>query len=413
MSIDDETRKKTMKDYYSPQECDIVIIGAGIVGLSVAINIQNQNKNYEIIIIEKESDVSKHQSGRNSGVIHSGIYYNPNSLKFQLCTRGRELLLKYAKEKNIAFDLSGKIIVDNDRDKLQELESKAKDLGLDGVRIIDGEELHAKEPNLLFQEGLFVPQAGVIDYLAVSKSIKKDFLGRGGEIIFNEEIVSINNKDNIKILKSANYTYKAKYIVNCAGLYSDKIARLDKLNPSIRIIPFRGEYYTIRNNQKNLINSMVYPLSDPQLPFLGIHLTKTIEGNIEAGPNAVFAFAKEGYTWTKINLFELFSSVSFIGFWRLVSKYLSTGMSEMYRSLRKKKFLDEINRFVKEVQLKDLVPKISGVRAQAVDRRGNLIDDFYFLEGENSLHILNAPSPAATASLAIGEYISAKVSLKL
>ena len=390
---------------------DVAVIGSGIVGLSVAFNLQNQNN--KIIIIEKEKDVSKHQSGRNSGVIHSGIYYKPNSLKSQLCLRGRELLLIYVKEKNIGFNLSGKIIVDNERAKLQELKSRAKDLGLDGVRIINGAELHEKEPNLLFKEGLLVPQAGVIDYLAVSESLKKDILERGGEFIFNEEITSINSKDNIKILKSENLTYKAKYIVNCAGLYSDKVARLDKLNPSIKIIPFRGEYYTINSNQKNLINSMVYPLSDPKLPFLGIHLTKTIEGNIEAGPNAVFAFAKEGYTWTTFNLFEFFGSVSFIGFWRLSRKYFNTGMSEMYRSLRKKKFLDEINRFVKEVQIEDLVPKISGVRAQAVDRRGNLIDDFYFLEGENSLHVLNAPSPAATASLAIGEYISAKVSSKL
>ena len=390
---------------------DVAVIGSGIVGLSVALNIQNQNN--KIIIIEKENDVSKHQSGRNSGVIHSGIYYKPNSLKSELCIKGRELLLKYAKEKNIEFDLSGKIIVDNDRAKLQELKNRAKDLGLDGVRFISGKELHKKEPNLLFNEGLFVPQAGVIDYLAVSESLKKDFLERGGEFIFNEEVIYINSEDNIKILKSKNLTLKAKYIVNCAGLYSDKVARLDKLNPSIKIIPFRGEYYTIRSSQKNLINSMVYPLADPKLPFLGIHITKTIDGNIEAGPNAVFAFAKEGYTWTTFNLFEFFGSVSFIGFWRLVRSYFNTGMGEMYRSLRKKKFLNEINRFVKDIQIENLVPKISGVRAQAVDRKGNLIDDFYFLEGENSLHVLNAPSPAATASLAIGEYISKKVSLEL
>ena len=395
---------------------DVGVIGSGIIGLSVALSLQNNNK--KVLVIEKEDGVARHQSGRNSGVIHSGIYYKPGSLKSDLCIRGRDLLLKYAEDKNINYKMSGKIIVDDDIGKLEELEERARELGLEGVRILSESEVKEKEPNLLYKAGLFVPQAGVIDYSVVSEFLKEEFISKGGEIVFNEKVTSIDTLDldgayGGKKLNTYNSSYVADFIVNCAGLYSDTIAKLDGLKPSIKIIPFRGEYYTIQNKDKNLINSMIYPLSDPQLPFLGIHLTKTVEGGIEAGPNAVFAFAKEGYTWGTFNLFELISSVSYLGFWRLVGSYFRTGIGEMYRSLRKKKFLAEINKFVKDVYLEDLEPKNSGVRAQAVDRRGNLVDDFYFLEGPHSLHVINAPSPAATASLAIAEYISLKVNSEL
>ena len=392
---------------------DFAVIGSGIVGLSVALSLQSGNK--KVLVIEKEEDVARHQSGRNSGVIHSGIYYKPSSLKSELCIRGRELLLEYAEEKSINYKLSGKIIVDNDIAKLKELEERARELGLEGVRIINESEMKEKEPNLLYKAGLLVPQAGVIDYSVVSESIKEDYINKGGTIVFNEEVTSIYELLDLdgtnvgKKLKTKNSTYVADYIINCAGLYSDSIAKLDGLKSSIKIIPFRGEYYIIQNKDRKFINSMIYPLSDPKLPFLGIHLTKTIDGGIEAGPNAVFAFAKEGYTWGTLNLSELIGSVSFIGFWRLASRYFGTGIGEMYRSLRKKKFLAEINKFVKDVYLEDLEPKNSGVRAQAVDKKGNLVDDFYFLEGSNSLHVINAPSPAATASLAIAEYISSKI----
>ena len=392
---------------------DVAVIGSGIVGLSVALNLQSDNK--KVLVIEKEEDVARHQSGRNSGVIHSGIYYKPGSLKSELCIRGRELLLEYAEEKGIDYKLSGKIIADNDITKLKGLEDRARELGLDGVRILNESEMKEREPNLLYKVGLLVPQAGVIDYSVVSESLKEDFINNGGTIVFYEEVTSIYellDSDGTTVgkkLKTKNSTYVADYLINCAGLYSDSIAKLDGLKPSIKIIPFRGEYYIIRNKDRKLINSMIYPLADPQLPFLGIHLTKTIDGEIEAGPNAVFAFAKEGYTWGTLNLSELIGSISFVGFWRLASRYFGTGIGEMYRSLRRKKFLAEINKFVKDVYLEDLESKNSGVRAQAVDKKGNLIDDFYFLEGSNSLHVINAPSPAATASLAIAEYISSKI----
>ncbi len=386
---------------------DVAIVGAGIVGLSTALFLQKRNK--KVIIIEKENDVAKHQSGRNSGVIHSGIYYKPKSLKSALCIRGRELLLEYLEEKKIPYKMEGKIIVDKNIEKLENLLERSKDIGMEGVKLLIDKEMKEFEPNVLFKYGLYVPQAGVVDYSTVSHAMKKDFISNGGEIVFNQEIKSIVSDNGVKMLISKSNNYKAKYLVNCGGLYSDKLARLDNLKPKIKIIPFRGEYYSIDVIHNDLINHMIYPLSDPDLPFLGIHLTKTVEGALEAGPNAVFAFAKEGYSWKKVNFSELISSIRFIGLWRLGRKYLKTGISEMYRSLNKRRFLEEINKFVPGINVEDLHPKISGVRAQAVDSAGNLIDDFYFLEGINSLHVLNAPSPAATASLAIGEYISHKV----
>jgi len=386
---------------------DVAIVGAGIVGLSTALFLQKRNK--RVIIIEKESDVAKHQSGRNSGVIHSGIYYKPKSLKSELCIRGRELLLEYLEEKKIPYKMEGKIIVDKNIEKLENLLERSKDIGMEGVRLLIDKEMEEFEPNVLFKYGLYVPQAGVVDYSIVSHAMKRDFISNGGEMVFNQEIKSIVTDNGVKMLISKLNNYKAQYLVNCGGLYSDKLARLDNLKPEIKIIPFRGEYYSIDVIHNDVINHMIYPLSDPDLPFLGIHLTKTVEGALEAGPNAVFAFAKEGYSWKKVNFSELLGSIRFIGLWRLGRKYLKTGLSEMYRSLNKRRFLEEINKFVPGINVEDLHSKKSGVRAQAVDSAGNLIDDFYFLEGINSLHVLNAPSPAATASLAIGEYISHKV----
>ena len=386
---------------------DFVIIGGGIVGLSTALKIQESGKT--VLVLEKEKTPGLHQSGRNSGVIHSGIYYKPNSFKSQLSIRGRELLIEFLNLKKIPFRLEGKIVVDKNIEKIENLFNRSKNLNMEGTKILTNQELLTKEPYSIIKQGLFVPQAGVVNYRKVTEALAEEFSGLGGKIEYFEEIISIESTKDGKILKSKKNKFQGDYLINCGGLYSDKLAKLDGLNPNVRIIPFRGEYYTLVKSKNNLVNNMIYPISDPDLPFLGIHLTRTIDGNIEAGPNAVFAFAKEGYKWTNFNFKETFNSLTYIGMLNLGKKYFKTGISEMYRSLNKKAFVKEINKLIPGITIKDLQARGAGVRAQAVDKDGNLVDDFLFQEGLSSLHVLNAPSPAATACLAIGEYIASKV----
>jgi len=386
---------------------DFAIIGAGIVGLSTALHLQRQNKN--VLVLEKEKNPGLHQSGRNSGVIHSGIYYKPNSSKSELSIRGRNLLIEYLNERGINYRQKGKVVVDNDLDKLENLQSRSKELEMDGVDIVQDDDLLSIEPNSVIKTGLFVPQAGVVDYGEVVRSYADEFIEFGGDIQYIEEIREIENLNNVKQIKSKNNSYSCEFLINCAGLFSDEIARMDGMSPNVRIIPFRGEYYKIRNTKNSILNNMIYPLADPDLPFLGIHLTKTANGDIEAGPNAVLAFSKEGYKWTDINFVDLTKVLTYPGMIKLGKRYFKTGLSEMYRSLNKKVFVKEIQKLINGVSSEDIIQIPSGVRAQAVDEEGNLLDDFLFEEGSNSLHVLNSPSPAATASLAIGESIASKI----
>ena len=386
---------------------DYAVIGAGIVGLSTALHLQKQN--VSVVVLEKEKEPGLHQSGRNSGVIHSGIYYKPNSSKSELSIKGRNLLVEYLQKKNINFRQEGKIVVNNDLDKLESLLERSIDLEMEGVKIVQNDELLSIEPNSVMLNGLFVPQAGVVDYKEVVQAYANDFIEMGGEIKYIEEIKEIENKNGLKSISGNKYTYNSEFLINCAGLFSDEIAKLDNMSPNVKIIPFRGEYYKISNTKNKILNNMIYPLADPDLPFLGIHLTKTANGDIEAGPNAVLAFSKEGYKWTDINFVDLTKVLTFPGMLKLGKKYFRTGISEMYRSLNKKIFVKEIQKLINGVNLKDIKQIPSGVRAQAVDKDGNLVDDFLFEEGENSLHVLNSPSPAATASLAIGESIVSKI----
>ena len=386
---------------------DYAVIGAGIVGLSTALHLRKQN--VSVVVLEKEKKPGLHQSGRNSGVIHSGIYYKPNSSKSELSIRGRNLLIEYLKKKDINFRQEGKIVVDNDLNKLENLLDRSIELDMDGVRIVRDDELLSIEPNSVMLNGLFVPQAGVVDYKEVVQAYAKDFIEMGGEIKYIEEIKEIENINGLKSIKGNKDTYNCEFLINCAGLFSDEIAKLDNMSPNVKIIPFRGEYYKISNTKNKILNNMIYPLADPDLPFLGIHLTKTANGDIEAGPNAVLAFSKEGYKWTDINFVDLTKVLTFPGMLKLGKKYFRTGISEMYRSLNKNIFVKEIQKLINGVDLSDIKQIPSGVRAQAVDKDGNLVDDFLFEEGKNSLHVLNSPSPAATASLAIGESIVSKI----
>jgi L-2-hydroxyglutarate oxidase len=391
----------------SSKKFDYVIVGGGIVGLSTALNLQEANK--KVLILEKEKAVGTHQSGRNSGVLHSGIYYKPNSFKSNLCIRGRELMLEFLNTQNIPYRLEGKIVVDENLEKIDSLYERSKSLEMTGVEILKNSALTDKEPNSKILQGLFVPQAGVVDYKAVTEKMAAVFKENNGEIEYFQEIVNIADGQDSKLVSSKKETFRGDFLINCAGLFSDKISKLDGLNPKVKIIPFRGEYYEIVNEKSHLLNNMIYPIADPNLPFLGIHLTKTIDGRIEVGPNAVFAFSREGYSWGNFNLAQTIETLTYKGMLRLGSKYFKTGIDEMYRSLNKSAFVKEVNKLLPGIQKEDLLPRPAGVRAQAVSETGELLDDFLFEEGDRSLHVLNAPSPAATASLAIGEYIASKV----
>ena len=386
---------------------DVAIIGAGIVGMSTALKLQEKGKN--VLVLDKEKSPAIHQSGRNSGVIHSGIYYKPQSFKSDLCIRGRELLIDFMNTENIPYRIEGKIVVDNDIEKIGELNKRAEDLNMTGVKTLERNEILDLEPNCKFKSALYVPQAGVVDYKVVTEAIAKKFISLGGTVEYFQKIKNINSQNDLKILTSDKDSFSSEYLINCAGLFSDTVAILDNIEPNLRIIPFRGEYFVFNEEKSHLVNNMIYPISDPNLPFLGIHLTKTIDGKIEAGPNAVLAFAKEGYKWSNINISEFSKTILYKGMWKLGKQYFGTGISEMYRSLNRKVFLKEILTYIPDVELSDLQPRVAGVRAQAVSSSGDLIDDFVFEESNNSLHVLNAPSPAATASLAIGEFIAKKV----
>ena len=391
----------------SSKKFDYIIIGGGLVGLSTALKLQEADR--KVLILEKEKTVGLHQSGRNSGVLHSGIYYKPDSFKSNLCIRGRELMLEFLNTNKISYRLEGKIVVDQNMDKIESLFDRSKSLEMKGIKILDKKQLIEKEPNSKILNGLFVPQAGVVDYKIVAQAMSQIFENNGGEIEYFQKIVDISEYQDSKIVSSKKDIFTGDFIINCAGLFSDKIAKLDGLIPKVKIIPFRGEYYEIVTQKSDLLNNMIYPIADPDLPFLGIHLTKNVNGRIEAGPNAVLAFAREGYTWSKINLSQTLETITYKGMVKLGKKYIKTGLHEMYRSLNKSAFVKEINRLIPNITSEDLIKKQAGVRAQAVSENGELLDDFLFDEGNRSLHVLNAPSPAATASLAIGEYISSKV----
>ena len=391
----------------SSKKYDYIVIGGGIVGLSTALKLQEANK--KILILEKESGVGLHQSGRNSGVLHSGIYYKPDSFKSNLCIRGRELMLEFLESNNIPYRLEGKIVVDENIQKIESLFERSKLLAMSGVQVLEKDALIDKEPNSKILQGLFVPQAGVVDYKIVTETMVDIFRNKGGDVEYFQEIVNITENNDSKLVSSKKETFTGDFLINCAGLFSDKVAKLDGLNPKVKIIPFRGEYYEIINEKSHLLNNMIYPIADPDLPFLGIHLTKTVDGRIEAGPNAVLAFSREGYSWTKFNLFETLETITYKGMVKLGRKYFKTGIDEMYRSLNKAAFVQEVKKLLPGIESEDLVQRPAGVRAQAVSDDGSLLDDFLFEEGYKSLHVLNAPSPAATASLAIGEYIASKV----
>ena len=387
---------------------DVIVVGAGLVGLSTAYHLKLKNKESKILVLEKEPTIGLHQSGNNSGVIHSGIYYKPGSLKAQNCISGYNSIIDFAKEYGVSYDLCGKIIVATNTKEIPLLEniySRGVQNGLSDLVYLSRDEFREIEPHCEGVRAIRVPQTGIIDFPGVAKVLKNLFVELGGEILFNHKVENIIEKtDGITVLAGGNEFLTTK-IVTCAGLYSDKMSKLTNPKNDLKIIPFRGEYYKLKEEKKYLVKNLIYPVPNPNFPFLGVHFTRMTDGNIEAGPNAVLAFKREGYKFSDFNFSETMETLTWPGFWKIVAKYGQTGLGEMHRSLSKSAFTKALQVLIPEINEEDLMPGGSGVRAQACDRNGVLIDDFDIVKNGNVIHVRNAPSPAATSCLSIGKEI--------
>jgi (S)-2-hydroxyglutarate dehydrogenase len=388
---------------------DVIVIGGGIVGLATALKLKEQNSSLKTLLVEKETALAQHQTGNNSGVIHSGIYYKPGSLKAINCIHGYNLLIDFCRENEIEFDLCGKIIVateDKEIPLLQNLFVRGQQNGLNNLRMLSAAELKEHEPHVAGIAGIEVPQTGIVDYKMVAEKYAEKFQALDGKIILGEKVLDIQTNQNQVLVTTQKKTYSSKLLINCAGLYSDKVARLNSQNVNIKIIPFRGEYYKLKKEKEYLVKNLIYPVPDPNFPFLGVHFTRMMKGGVEAGPNAVLAFSREGYKKSDINLTELGESLAWPGFQKVALKYWKTGLGEMYRSFSKAAFTKALQKLIPEIQETDLEEGGAGVRAQACDRHGGLVDDFLIVEEKQVINICNAPSPAATSSLSIGETVS-------
>ncbi len=388
--------------------CDVIIVGGGIVGLAVALEITGRFPHLSLLLLEKEDHVGRHQSGHNSGVIHSGIYYKPGSLKAKLCVAGAAAMVEFCREHGIPHRTCGKVIVATSQGELQPLEElrrRGEANGVPGVRLVGSAELRDLEPKATGLAALVIPSTSITDYAAVCDKYAELTVGRGGAILTSAEVISIKRGTNEIVVETTRGAFSATYFINCAGLFSDRISRMAGDEPEVIIAPFRGEYYDLIPERSSLVRALIYPVPDPRFPFLGVHFTRRISGRVDAGPNAVLALRREGYRRTDLTLTDLASSLAFPGFWRMAAKHWRSGLDEVHRSFSKSAFVHALQRLVPEVCEKDLVPGGSGVRAQALKRDGTLVDDFQFVQSGKMLHVVNVPSPAATASLLIGRAI--------
>jgi L-2-hydroxyglutarate oxidase len=387
---------------------DVAIIGAGIVGLSTAVELTSRYPNLRLILLEKEREIAAHQSSHNSGVIHSGVYYRPGSLKARFCVQGAAEMTRFCEAHSIPHAICGKLIIasfEEQRPALEELHRRGVANGVPGVRILTADQMREFEPNATGAAALLVPSAGITAYKLVAEKYAELAVLGGAEIITGAEVRAIRSNSNEFTLETPSDDYDCRFVINCAGLHSDRIARMTGAELPLRIIPFRGEYYELRPERSGLVKSLIYPLPDPRFPFLGVHFTKRITGEVEAGPNAVLAMSREGYRKTDFRVADISDQLLFPGFWRMAAKYWKTGCAEMYRSFSKSAFVRAMQTLIPEIKETDVVSGGSGVRAQAVDRSGSLVDDFRFVTQGRALHVCNVPSPAATASLPIGRHI--------
>ena len=391
---------------------DIAIIGGGILGLSTAMQLAARAPQWRVAVLEKEEGLATHQTGHNSGVMHSGIYYRPGSHKAQFCVAGLNNLIKFCEENEIEYQQCGKVIValeESERGRLQDLYERGTANGVPDLEIVGPERLKEIEPHAAGIQALWAPHTGIVDFTKVATAYANKFQQAGGNIFTGAPVRKITRPTDPTgsiALETPKGTLQAKHLINCAGLYADRVATLTGEKLAVRIIPFRGEYYTLRPESHHLVSGLIYPVPDPRFPFLGVHYTRNIHGRVEAGPNAVLALRREGYRKRDFDLGESLGSLAYPGFWRMALKYWKIGMGEVYRSYSKRVFLRDLQRLLPEIRDSDLASGGSGVRAQAVAKDGSLLDDFNIIQGRDAIHVLNAPSPGATSSLAIGEHIA-------
>jgi L-2-hydroxyglutarate oxidase LhgO len=390
------------------REYQVVVIGGGIIGLSTAMQLVRRYPGWRVAVVEKEAELATHQTGHNSGVVHSGIYYRPGSQKAQFCVGGNEALVRFCQENEIEYQRCGKVIVATDSSelgRLQNLCERGIANGVAGLEMISPQRLREIEPHASGIQALWAPNTGIIDFVQVARAYAMKFQQDGGEIFTSAPVVNIVRSSDALALETPGGTLRARHLINCAGLYADRVAEMMGEKIDVRIIPFRGEYYTLRPESQHLVKGLIYPVPDPRFPFLGVHYTRNIHGHVEAGPNAVLALKREGYRKRDIDLGESWETFTFSGFWKMSRRHWKTGLGEMYRSYSKRVFVRDLQRLLPEIQEKDLAPGGAGVRAQAISRGGALLDDFNILRGREAVHVLNAPSPGATSSLSIGAYI--------
>ncbi|MBK9511944.1 MAG: L-2-hydroxyglutarate oxidase [Cytophagaceae bacterium] len=389
---------------------DVVVIGGGIVGLSTALNLKQSNPKLRLVVIEKEDHIAPHQTGHNSGVIHSGLYYKPGSLKAKNCIDGYHQLIDFCQKNEIKYDLCGKIVVATNESQIPILDGlyeRGLQNGLTGLKKLNPEQMREIEPHVAGIAGILVPQTGIINYTKVTEKYLELFLKLDGEMKFGEKVTSISALNGVSTVVTSLGSYDTALVINCAGLYSDKVAQFtENKKVNVRIIPFRGEYYEVKPEKHYLVKHLIYPVPDPNFPFLGVHFTRMVDGGIEAGPNAVLAFKREGYSKFSVDFGELYETLAWPGFRKVATKFWRTGLGEYYRSFSKAAFTRALQELIPEITENDLKPGGSGVRAQACDYTGGLLDDFAIIENSQAINVLNAPSPAATSSLAIGKTIS-------
>lgn len=398
---------------------DLAIVGGGIVGLATAREFLLRQPDLQVVVLEKEPEIARHQSGHNSGVIHTGIYYAPGSLKAKACVEGHRRMIEFCQERDIPFELCGKVIValdESELPKLQELYQRGLTNGVQGLEMIGPERLKEIEPYAAGIKAIHSPNTGIIDYVKVAQAYAQEIREKGGEIVTNCEVCSLTSQADKTVLgisyrgseshRSVEKEIEANFVITCGGLQSDKLSQMSQKQAEVQIVPFRGDYYVLRPEKRYMVRSLIYPVPDPRFPFLGVHFTKRMNGEVWAGPNAVLAFAREGYKRTNLNPKELWEALSYSGFWKMATKYWQMGLAEMYRDYYKAGFVKALQRYMPELKAADLLPGPSGVRAQALAADGRLVDDFLIQRGEHVFHVQNAPSPAATSSLVIAQMIA-------
>ncbi len=388
---------------------DIAIIGGGILGLSTAMQLAGRAPHWRVAVLEKEEELATHQTGHNSGVMHSGIYYRPGSHKARFCVAGLNNLVRFCDENEIEYQQCGKVIIalkESELGRLQDLYDRGTANGVPDLEIVGPERLKEIEPHVTGVKALWAPHTGIVDFTKVAAAYANKFQQAGGDIFTGAAVRKITRSAGSVALETTKGTLQAKNLINCAGLYADRVAAMTGENVPVRIIPFRGEYYTLQPESHHLVSGLIYPVPDPQFPFLGVHFTRNIKGHVEAGPNAVLALRREGYRKRDFSLGDNLGNLAYPGFWKMAMKYWKIGMGEVYRSYNKRVFLRDLQRLLPEIKDSDLAGGGSGVRAQAVAKDGSLLDDFSIIQGRDTIHVLNAPSPGATSSLAIGEHIA-------